>query len=92
MAKLNISDLHPSIVERLVDTPAAGDRTIYVGYKNPTRQGSTLQDCVIEKILYIAATGTFTMQYAVTSGTNDQLDFNKVWANRASLSYKYLSF
>jgi hypothetical protein len=94
--KLHIKEI-PSIEQEILDdTPNAGDQRIYRAYHDPGKQmGSTLTNLVIERIDVIYTAGVHTIQerYAVTAAASvDQLEFNKLWASRASYTYKPLYF
>lgn len=90
MSKLHIKDLPPTQIEKLPDTPGAGDTTHYIAYSDPTRQNDTLKYCVITRIIKYA-TGITEIRYASNS-PKEKLDFNKKWADRASYSYEILNY
>lgn len=89
-SKMYISDLPSSKVEILQNTPGAGDQIIYIAYCKPTIIGVALDQCVIKKVS-ILATGTITSEFSI-NGNGETLTFDKKWADRATLTYKTLSY
>ena len=88
--KLHFSKLPPAIIEPLTDTPSAGDKTTYIAYTDPSIQGNQLKTCAIQRIIKYA-TGIVDIRFA-TDNSTDQLEFNKIWANRLSYTYNYINY
>ena len=94
MSKLHIKDLEPIDTEILVDTPAAGDQRIYKAYSI----FGDLNRCAIIRTDILdnnpgAGDQTIQERYAcTTAAAEDRLDFNKIWANRATYTYKPVLF
>ena len=95
---LHIKDLPSAETEILADTPGAGDQTIYTAYSEPGVNNDNLKKCVIVRTQILADTPgagdqTIKERYAVSSAEkNDQVVFDKDWADRTSLTYKILSW
>lgn len=76
----------PAEVEEIV---AGGTTTTYVGYPAKTESATTDAEWCIMKVVVTVAGGTTTTTRKFANG--DQLK-DKVWSNRATLTYSYLAY